>query len=110
MIDCYRRKKAILEEEKDGPVLIDVLYRYSGHSPSDASSYRTKEEVEAWEAEDCIVAYGKNWIAAGIATQADLDATTKEVKDIMFDTFKLAIDDELSPRMDPHKDQNCSAR
>lgn len=60
VIDCYRRKKAILEEEKDGPVLIDVLtYRYSGHSPSDASSYRTKEEVEAWEAEDCIAAYGK---------------------------------------------------
>ena len=106
VIDCYRRKKAILEEEKDGPVLIDVLtYRYSGHSPSDASSYRTKEEVEAWEAEDCIVAYGKELIAAGIATQADLDATTKEVKDIMFDTFKLAIDDELSPRMDLHKDQ-----
>ena len=106
VIDCYRRKKAILEEEKDGPVLIDVLtYRYSGHSPSDASSYRTKEEVEAWEAEDCIAAYGKELIAAGIATQADLDATTKEVKDIMFDTFKLAIDDELSPRMDLHKDQ-----
>ena len=61
--------------------------------------------MEAWEAEDCIVAYGKELIAAGIATQADLDATTKEVKDIMFDTFKLAIDDELSPRMDLHKDQ-----
>ena len=63
------------------------------------------EKVEAWEAEDCIAAYGKELIAAGIATQADLDATTKEVKDIMFDTFKLAIDDELSPRMDLHKDQ-----
>ena len=78
VIDCYRRKKAILEEEKDGPVLIDVLtYRYGGHSPSDASSYRTKEEVEAWEAEDCIAAYGRELIAAGIATQADLTPRPK---------------------------------
>ena len=105
VIDAYRRKKKILEEEKDGPVLIDVLtYRYSGHSPSDASSYRTKEEIEAWEAEDCIVAFGKQLIDADVASQADLDAVTKEIKDIMFDTFKLAIDDELSPRMDLHKD------
>lgn len=105
VIDCYRRKKALLEEKK-GPVLIDVLtYRYSGHSPSDASSYRTKEELEAWEAQDCIVAYGKELIEAGVATQADLDAMKQQVKDIMFDTFKLAIDDELSPRMDLHKDQ-----
>ena len=105
VIDAYRRKKKILEEEKDGPVLIDVLtYRYSGHSPSDASSYRTKEEIEAWEAEDCIVAFGKQLIDADVASQADLDAVTKEIKEIMFDTFKLAIDDELSPRMDLHKD------
>ena len=43
--DAIERKKKILLEGK-GPVLLDVVtYRYSGHSPSDASSYRTKEEV-----------------------------------------------------------------
>ena len=37
-----------LLKDKKGPVLLDVLtYRYSGHSPSDASSYRSKEEIEA---------------------------------------------------------------
>lgn len=36
-----------------------------------------------------------------MATQADLDAMTKEIKDIMFETFKLAIDDELSPAHGP---------
>jgi 2-oxoisovalerate dehydrogenase E1 component len=48
VIDAYKRKRKIIEEKR-GPVLLDVLtYRYSGHSPSDASSYRSKEEVEAF--------------------------------------------------------------
>jgi 2-oxoisovalerate dehydrogenase E1 component len=104
VIDAYRRKKALLEEKK-GPVLLDVLtYRYSGHSPSDASSYRSKEEVEEWEKQDCITGYGNKLIAAGIATQKDLDTIRENVKNVMLETFKLAIDDKLSPRMDLHKD------
>ena len=103
VIDAYRRKKALLAEKK-GPVLLDVLtYRYSGHSPSDASSYRTKEETEAWEAHDCIVGYGRALTEAGVASQQELDAIGENVKAVMFDTFKLAIDDTLSPRMDLHK-------
>jgi len=67
VIDAYRRKRQILEE-KQGPVLLDVLtYRYSGHSPSDASSYRSKEEVEAWEQADSISWYGQELIRSGIA-------------------------------------------
>ena len=104
VIDAYRRKKAILEQKK-GPVLLDVLtYRHSGHSPSDASSYRTKEEMEAWEAQDCIAGYEKELVAAGIATQDELNEIRLHIKDILFDTFKLAIDDQLSPRMDLNKD------
>ncbi len=42
VIDAFRRKKKLLSE-KQGPVLLDTLtYRISGHSPSDASSYRSK--------------------------------------------------------------------
>ena len=55
--------------EKKGPVLLDTLtYRISGHSPSDASSYRSKEEIEAWQKEDSIISYGKSLVSAGIAT------------------------------------------
>jgi 2-oxoisovalerate dehydrogenase E1 component len=104
VIDAYRRKKALLEEKK-GPVLLDVLtYRYSGHSPSDASSYRSKEEIEAWEAQDCIAGFGNELLAAGVATREELDATWTQVKKMMLETFQLAIDDTLSPRMDLHKD------
>jgi len=104
VIDAYRRKKAILLQKK-GPVLLDVLtYRYSGHSPSDASSYRSKEEMEAWEAQDSIAGYEKELVAAGVASQDELTAIRLNIKEIMFEIFKLAIDDNLSPRMDLHKE------
>jgi 2-oxoisovalerate dehydrogenase E1 component len=106
VIEAYRRKKALIEK-KEGPILIDVLtYRFSGHSPSDSSSYRTTEELKAWEEQDCIIAFGKQLIEAGVATQNELDAILTGVKEIMFDTFKLSIDDELSPRMDLRKEPN----
>ncbi len=99
VIDAYKRKRKIIEENR-GPVLLDVLtYRYSGHSPSDASSYRSKEEVEAWEKQDCIAGYGNQLIAAGVATQADLDATWADVKSIVYAMFLKSIDDTVSPRM-----------
>lgn len=100
VIDAFRRKKQILLE-KDGPCLLDVVtYRYSGHSPSDQSSYRTKEEIAAWEAEDCITAYGKKLVEAGVATEEDLDKIEKDMRDVIFEMYKLAIDEKVSPRMD----------
>lgn len=100
VIDAFNRKKAYLLEKK-GPALLDVVtYRYSGHSPSDQSSYRTKEEIEAWEKEDCILAFGERLKEAGVADQAALDAIRKEVDTNIFECYKLAIDTELSPRMD----------
>ncbi len=100
VVDAYRRKRPLLESG-EGPVLLDVMtYRYSGHSPSDASSYRSREEIEAWEAQDCISLYGNGLVEGGIATDAELDAIRAEAGETMFGIFKLAIDDELSPRMD----------
>ncbi len=99
VIDAYKRKRKVIEEKK-GPVLLDVLtYRYSGHSPSDASSYRTKEEVEAWEAQDCIVSYGEQLIEAGVAKQSDLDEIQEQIKTLINEMFLKAIDDEISPLM-----------
>jgi len=103
VIDAYRRIKSLLEEKK-GPVLLDVLtYRFSGHSPSDASSYRSKEELEAWEKVDCIRSYGNEIVNAGVMTQQELDAMDNDIKAIMLEIFKVAIDPELSPLMDLRK-------
>ncbi len=99
VIDAYKRKLAPTKE--DGPVFMDIVtYRYSGHSPSDASTYRTKEEIEAWEAEDSIKAYGKQLIEAGLATEDDLAAIKAGVAADMLRNMKLAIDETISPRID----------
>jgi len=99
VIDAYRRKRKILEEKK-GPVLLDVLtYRYSGHSPSDASSYRSKEEVEAWEKVDSISWFGEQLVKAGIALPVQLEQIRNETSELITWALKLATDDEMSPRM-----------
>ncbi len=100
VIDAYKRKRKVIEEKK-GPVLLDVLtYRYSGHSPSDASSYRTKEEVEAWESQDCIFSFGNELIDAEVVKQEDLDSIWNDVKGLINEMFLKAIDTEISPLME----------
>lgn len=100
VIDAYRRKRKIIEN-KQGPVLLDVLtYRFSGHSPSDASSYRSKEEIEAWQAHDCIKGYGQQLLEAGVCRQADLDGIQADVNALILEMLKLVANDNLSPRMD----------
>ena len=100
VIDAYKRKMELIKDKK-GPILLDVLtYRYSGHSPSDASSYRSKEEIEAWEAQDCIASYAAELEKAGVASAKELEAIGEDIKELMKYAMKLAIDEEVSPRMD----------
>ena len=107
VIDAYRRKIKILKEKK-GPVLLDtVTYRISGHSPSDASSYRTKEEIEAWEGQDSIKSYGEKLEKAGIATARQLEEIRNFAAQKVEKALKLASDPEISPRMDLEKDPNA---
>lgn len=104
VIDAFRRKRKVIEEKK-GPVLLDTLtYRISGHSPSDASSYRSKEEIEAWQHEDSIVQYGCNLINAGIASEDQLKEITEETKEILTKMLRLSIDDKISPRLNLSSD------
>lgn len=98
VVDAFRRKKKILAEGR-GPVLLDtVTYRLSGHSPSDASSYRSKEEIERFHAADAIPAYARRLTEAGVATDAELEALRGGVNEFVFEMFRTAADLEKSPR------------
>ena len=103
VIDAMKRKKEIIEN-KQGPVLMDTLtYRVSGHSPSDSSSYRTKEEIEAWEKEDVLKGYSASIIKAKVAKTDEFEKIDAEVKEMMVRIYKIAIDEEASPRMNLSK-------
>ena len=99
VIDAFRRKKQVLAEGR-GPVLLDtVTYRYSGHSPSDASSYRSKEELELWQQVDSILTFRRKMLATGWFTEQGLEEAKAQVEATVFEMFKLAVDPEVSPRV-----------
>ncbi len=99
VIDAFRRKKQVLTEGK-GPVLLDTItYRISGHSPSDASSYRSKEEIERWQQADSIRAFRNKLASTKAVSEDELDNTKAHVEALVFDMFQLATDLEASPRV-----------
>jgi 2-oxoisovalerate dehydrogenase E1 component len=106
VVDAIARKKKILEEKR-GPVLLDtVTYRFSGHSPSDASSYREKSEVDAWRQQDSLAAFAQQIIDAKIATRSELDQIHDQAEAMILTAFKKAVDMKISPRSDL-KLRNC---
>ncbi len=98
--DAVLRKKKILLEGK-GPVLLDTItYRISGHSPSDASSYRTKEEIEEWQKNDSIAEFSQYLLKHSIISESDLAAMRNEIHSTIFEAVKLATDESACPRAD----------
>ncbi|MCH7918957.1 MAG: dehydrogenase [Planctomycetes bacterium] len=101
--DAILRKREVLERG-DGPVLLDTLtYRYSGHSPSDQSSYRDRSEIEAWQACDPLNNFGEELRQAQVCDQMDLDDLHEKAEALILRAFRKAIDLDLSPRADLKK-------
>jgi len=100
VIDAIARKKELLEKG-DGPVLLDTItYRFSGHSPSDASSYREKSEIEEWRQVDSLLTYGEELLQNGLATPGSLESTHAKIDAAIMRAYKKAIDLSVSPRAD----------
>jgi 2-oxoisovalerate dehydrogenase E1 component len=99
VIDAFRRKRQIIAEGR-GPVLLDTItYRISGHSPSDASSYRSKEEIEKWQQADSLLSYRQRMIDGGALPAGDLDAARAAIEATVFEMFQLAANYETAPRI-----------
>lgn len=97
--DAYQRKMDLIKSGK-GPVLLDVqCYRQTGHSPSDQSSYREREEIDMWRKVDPILEFGGKLVDAGVATQADLDTILAYATRKVTKACKLAVDYDHSPRL-----------
>ncbi len=103
VIDAMRRKMALIAEGKS-PILLDTLtYRMTGHSPSDATSYRTKEEMDAWGEQDVLLAYSKKLIDSKVVKTETIEGINVYVRELMTKICKLAIDETVSPRINANE-------
>ena len=77
-----------------GPYILEVMtYRYRGHSMSDPAKYRTREEVQKMRDErDPIENIREMLLTGKHATEEDLKALDKEIKDIVNDSAEFAKD------------------
>jgi 2-oxoisovalerate dehydrogenase E1 component len=99
LADAYKRKIAAIREGR-GPALLEVVcYRQSGHSPSDQSSYREREEIEMWRQVDPLLEFGQKLVDAGVAKEDDLKAVAEYATGKVIKALRLAADLNVSPRM-----------
>ena len=110
VIDAYKRKLEIIKKGQ-GPVLLDVVtYRLVGHSTSDQNAYRSKEEIEAWRAQDPIVKFREELVKAGVASDKFFADLLKETADRMTMICKAAADQSISPYTDFDKEPDFIAK
>ncbi len=110
VIDATKRKKQAILDRK-GPALLDVVtYRFSGHSPSDSNNYRTKEEIDAWMAQDPLLTYRAQLVEAGVCSDSECQAILEEASAAIEKAYKKAIDPEISPRINLDADPNIIAK
>jgi 2-oxoisovalerate dehydrogenase E1 component len=99
VIDAMDRARQHIDEGT-GPVLLDVqTYRFSGHSPSDASSYRTADEVSAWEAVDPLTVFYRDLVTNGLVTDDQLSRDQQWAAETLSSVLVHAIDLTTSPRL-----------
>lgn len=97
--DAMKRKKKILEGGR-GPVFMETItYRLTGHSPSDASSYRSKEEIESFKENDSLRSYKEYLLENNVLTEDESTEYKAMIVEKMKNTMRLAINDEVSPRV-----------
>lgn len=82
-----------------GPIILEMLtYRYRGHSMSDPAKYRTKDEVQKMRSEhDPIEQVRQRLLEKKWATEEDLKAVDKDVRDIVADSADFA---QADPELD----------
>ncbi len=103
--DATRRKKEVLLGGQ-GPAMLDVItYRYSGHSPSDASSYRGRDEVEMWREQDSIRGFGAYLCANGHADSKTLEDINALIGEKITRIAAAAVDLDRSPRLHVANDE-----
>ncbi|NUN70821.1 MAG: pyruvate dehydrogenase (acetyl-transferring) E1 component subunit alpha [Bacteroidetes bacterium] len=93
VIEMYREMTIAIERarKENLPTFLEArTYRFRGHSMSDPGQYRTKEEIEEYKKRDPIETFAKELIAAGIVTEADIEAFDEAIKNEVEEAVQFA--------------------
>ena len=75
-----------------GPTLLEMkTYRYSGHSRSDAATYRPVGELDEWKRRDPIAICGSRLVARGAASPEDLSQLRADIAGRVEEAAKIAL-------------------
>ncbi|MCL1907336.1 MAG: thiamine pyrophosphate-dependent enzyme [Propionibacteriaceae bacterium] len=100
--NAVRRKKDILLAGH-GPALLDTItYRYAPHNSSDTSTYRSPEEVEAWEQLDPIASFAATLINGGLITSGQVEEIYTRIVDKLTQVLRMVADEKMCPQVDAH--------
>jgi len=89
----------------DGPTLLEFrTYRYKGHSMSDPAKYRTKEELQDYKDRDPIEYVKSKILENKWATEEELKATDKKIKDEVMECVKFAEESPYPDASEAYKD------
>ncbi|MGV8885372.1 MAG: alpha-ketoacid dehydrogenase subunit alpha/beta [Microbacteriaceae bacterium] len=109
VIDAMQNARQHIEHG-EGPILIDCqTYRLSGHSPSDSSSYRTKDEVDLWTAIDPISTYFDRLVEGKVVSATRHDELKAWAESKVTAALEVAIDASVSPRLELRRDARVMA-
>ena len=94
VIAVYEAAKCAVEHARsgEGPYLLEVkTYRFRGHSMTDPSYYRTREEEQQWRTtRDPIGMFEKKLLDLGLATQTELDENDAKATEVAEDAADFA--------------------
>lgn len=89
----------------DGPTFLEFrTYRYRGHSMSDPQKYRSKDEVEEYKQRDPIEQIRAVILENKLATEEELEAIDKKVKEIVAESVQFAEDSDFPDASEAYTD------
>src|SRR6056297_3475407 len=81
-----------------GPFILEIMtYRYRGHSMSDPAKYRTRDEVQKMREERDAIEQVRKRLIEGDATEEELKAIDKEIKEIVNEAAEFAKESPEPP-------------
>jgi len=82
LTNTYLQMKKIVDETRktSKPILVEIeTYRFRGHSVSDPGAYRTKKEVEAERAKDCLILLKNTMLEQKACKENDFEKFEDEI-------------------------------